>query len=207
MYIINIGPHISGLITPPIEAATMSVNVWLPFLVAIGVYVLMLLVVVAMPEAKKHLDTTQLETSTLQIEPQGPTSEDNDSSVHIAQPVISMLKTRNLVICFLLFFLKRTAFMSEMFFYQYASTKFDLKLRQTPWFRSVKEISAILVLSLALPAITTSFQRRYNSQVIDLNVLRGSLSTVVISFLAVYISESSWSFAFGKVKKRVVRNL
>ncbi len=40
MHFIHMALHISGLITPPIEAATMSVNVWLPFLVAIGAYII-----------------------------------------------------------------------------------------------------------------------------------------------------------------------
>jgi hypothetical protein len=207
MYIINIGPHISGLITPPIEAATMRVNVWLPFLVALGAYTSMLLVILAMPESKKQLKTTQVETLSLQDEPTGPTNEDNQSSILLARPVVEMLKTPNLVICFLLFFLKRTAFMSEMFSYQHASAKFDLELRQTPWFRSVKEVSAIVVLSLVLPEITTSFQRRYNSQAIDLNVLRGSLFTMVASFLAVYVASSPWFFAFGESGNNIWRLL
>ena len=198
MYIMNIGPHVSGLITPPVEAATMSVNVWLPFFVAIGAYILMLLVIMTMPEAKKQLSTSQVETLNLQTEYPGPTSEHSRSSVFIARPIVGMLKTPNLVVCFLLFFLKRTAFMSEIFFYQYASAKFDLEIRQTPWLRSIKEVTAILILSLVLPTITTHFQSRYDSQKIDLSVLRGSLFTMVISFLTVYVASSSWFFAFGK---------
>jgi hypothetical protein len=65
------------------------------------------------------------------------------------------------------------------------------------WFRSVKEVSAIVVLSLVSPAVTTSFQTQYNSQAIDLNILRGSVFTMV-SFLAVYVVLSPWFFAFGE---------
>lgn len=197
MYIMNIGPHLSGLVTPPVEAVTMSASFWLPFVVSIGAYILMLLVILAMPEPKKQLHTTRAEILNVQDEPTEATTEDNQSSKISHRPLSGMLKTPNLVICFLLYFLKRTAFMSEIFFYQYASANFDFELRQTPWFRSIKEISAIIVLSLVLPAITASFQRRYNSQAIDLNVLRGSLVTMVVSFFTVYVALSSWFFAFG----------
>lgn len=201
MYIMNIGPHLSGLVTPPVEAVTMSASFWLPFVVSIGAYILMLLVILAMPEPKKQLHTTRAEILNVQDEPTEATTEDNQSSKISHRPLSGMLKTPNLVICFLLYFLKRTAFMSEIFFYQYASANFDFELRQTPWFRSIKEISAIIVLSLVLPAITASFQRRYNSQAIDLNVLRGSLVTMVVSFFTVYVALSSWFFAFGEFRE------
>jgi hypothetical protein len=53
MYIMDIGPHISDLITPLMQAATISVNIWLPFFVAIGVYILMLLMILANARSPK----------------------------------------------------------------------------------------------------------------------------------------------------------
>jgi hypothetical protein len=70
-------------------------------------------------DARIQKKTTQHDPSgnlSLQAEPTGPTNKGNQSSI-LAQPVVEMLKTPILVICFLLFFLKLTAFMSEMFFY------------------------------------------------------------------------------------------
>jgi hypothetical protein len=71
-----------------------------------------------MLESKKK--TTQNDPSgnlSVQGEPTGPTNKGNQSPILLARPVVEMLKTPILVICFLLLFLKRTAFMSEMFFY------------------------------------------------------------------------------------------
>lgn len=199
MYIINIGPHVSGLITPPIEAATMSVNVWLPFFIAILAYILMLAIIVVMPKAAPQ--TKSIATETIE--------ESNEDAQSIILPpshaALDMLKTPILLTCFSLFLITRIGFVSENFFYQFASANYDLELRQTPWFRSVKEIGAILVLSLMLPAITTLLRPKYNAQAVDLLTLRGSLVMMVISFLAVYLAPNSWLFALGERRKYVPR--
>jgi hypothetical protein len=200
MYILTTGPYISGLITPAVEAATMSVNVWLPFIVAIAVYTSMLLVILLiMPETKQKLEPSQEEPLTPEPDETCSNSEGSEALPSVLGPVATMLKIPNLAICFGLFFIKRTSFMSENLFYQHASTKFDLELRQTPWFRSVKSAGGIFVLSLVLPTITTFFRSRgARSQAIDLKVIRGSLVAMVIAFFAVYIAPSPWIFAAGK---------
>lgn len=200
MYIINTGPHISGLVAPLIETATMSVNVWLPFFVGIGAYILMLLVVLAMPDTKPTLHTTQIEDVDLEVESTNVVGSPNQISFPLMGPVASLLKVPNLIICFILFLVKRTAFMSENLFYQNASVKYNLQLRQTPWFRSVKAVGSITVLTIVLPTITTLLQRlQYESQKTDLNIMRGSLFTMVIAFLVIYAASSPWVFASGKL--------
>lgn len=199
MYIMNAGPHVSGLITPAVEAFTMSVNVWFPFFVGIGAYLLMYLVIFAMPDCKPIPKSNEEESLSLETDPTVQINLESHVVVPSTGTITTMLKTPNLVICFLLFLLKRTGFMSEILFYQYASAKFNLKLRQTPWFRSVKAIGSILVLSLVLPTITTIFhQRRHNPSVIDSNVIRGSCLIMVVAFLSIYLASSPWFFAFGR---------
>jgi hypothetical protein len=160
----------------------------------------MVLIILTMPEPIKAPELPSAEPLDIQDDSHKTITEDNRDSIFIiAQCVVNMLKIPNLVLCFILYLLMRTAIMSEMFFYQFASGKFDLPLSETPWFRSIKELSAILVLGLALPGITSLLHPYYSPQNIDLKVLKGSLLIKVIAFFAIYIASSDWFFAFSKL--------
>ena len=101
--------------------------------------------------------------------------------------------------CLTAFFSKRIAFMSEGFMFQYASEKFGWKLRETTWLRVTSSAGAVFVTLIMCPTITWFFAKRGSaSSVVDLNVIRGALFILVISFLGSWISWSGLVLAVGK---------
>lgn len=95
----------------------------------------------------------------------------------------TLLMTADLSIVLFCFFAKRIGFTSDIFFPQYASERFHLTLRKTPWFPWAQSCGSSLMLDLGLPLITSQLQRRrVPPKKIDLTVINFSLFVLTAGF-------------------------
>lgn len=102
--------------------------------------------------------------------------------------------------CLAAFFLKRVAFTSEGFMFQYASEKFLWELRQTTWLRVAAASGAVFVTLFACPLLTYLLVRKgFKTHHLDLNVIRVSSLVVVLAFLGAWRAPSVILLAFGNL--------
>ena len=97
--------------------------------------------------------------------------------------MLALLRTPSLLIVLLCLLAKRVGFTSEIFFAQYASERFHLILRQTPWFEWAKAIGSFLALGFALPLITSYLGYwNFSARRIDLGIVGGNLMILAAGF-------------------------
>jgi hypothetical protein len=98
--------------------------------------------------------------------------------------------------CAIAYFLKRIAFASEGFMFQYASEKFLWPLHQTTWLRVAQACGAVTATLIICPLLTQYLSRRgVASRVTDLSLIRSSLLILMISFFFAWKSPSAILFA------------
>ncbi|KAF2124973.1 MFS general substrate transporter [Dothidotthia symphoricarpi CBS 119687] len=96
--------------------------------------------------------------------------------------------TRNLTVCFAIFVLKRLAFTSENFVFQYASKMLHWKLEKTAWIQFTQSLAAILITAVFLPGVNAYLhrQRKIRPIVIDISVARASMLIAVLGCLLLW---------------------
>ena len=114
-----------------------------------------------------------------------------------------LLSTHATRFCLASFFLKRIAFSSEGFMFQYASEKFGWQLRQTTWLRVATATSAVFITLIGGPLLGYALQKKgVRSQLVDLNMIRGSLAVLVGAFFAAWMATSGELLVLGKSSNR-----
>jgi hypothetical protein len=95
---------------------------------------------------------------------------------------MSGFMTRNLKVCLLIFCLKRLAFTSENFVFQYASKVLHWKFEKTSWIQFTHSLAAIIITAVLLPSVNTYLQRKRGaiSTAVDVVITRGSLLVAVV---------------------------
>jgi len=103
--------------------------------------------------------------------------------------------------CLAAFFLKRVAFTSEGFMFQYASEKFGWELAQTTWLRVASALGAVFVTLVICPGLIWFFttKREVSSHVLGLNIIRVAFVVLIISFVGSWLAWSGEVLAFGKL--------
>ena len=115
------------------------------------------------------------------------------------QETRKLLVSPNLSILFFCFFAKRVGFTSEIFFPQYASERFHLNLRDTPWFAWAQAFGSTLALGCVLPLLTSSLRRRgIVTRKIDQSIIYGSLLILTVGFFAVWRAAGLLLFGAGQ---------
>lgn len=100
--------------------------------------------------------------------------------------------------CLAAFFLKRVAFTSEGFMFQYTSEKFGWELRRTTWLRVASASGAVFTTLAVCPLLTFILRNRgYAAHKLDMNVIRTCLAILVLSFFAAWLADSGWLLVFG----------
>ena len=101
--------------------------------------------------------------------------------------------------CLAAFFVKRIAFSSENFMFQYSSERFDWPLRETTWLRVAAESGAVLVTMIIGPLLSYILvgKRGVPTQKLDLNVIRVSLILLASSFFAAWQATSAVMLSIG----------
>ena len=107
-----------------------------------------------------------------------------------------LFATRTAYFCLAGFLLKRIAFTSEGFIFQYASEKFGWKLRETTWLRVSAAAGAIVTTLIICPLLSWFCKRkRYSTHKLDLWIVRVCLIVLCISFMMAFKAPlASWLF-------------
>ena len=216
MYILAGIPHLTTLVAPPLSGLLMSIKIWLPFATAIGALTLGVIILIFMPESlhrQGHCHAVNPETSPLLDAADSPMSTETQEEPpplpnHLNsgtegkkwwRDVITLLQMPGLPFCYMLFFFKPLAMISKAFVYQYASYNFHWGLSQTTWLRFAQAGGSTLATVIVLPLLSSVLNRRnLRAQMLDLNVIRTSLSVAAIGFLLLQFSYSSWMLIFGE---------
>ena len=94
--------------------------------------------------------------------------------------------------CLVAFLVKRIAFTSEGFIFQYASEKFRWKLADTTWFRVSAAAGAILTTMVICPLLTNlARSRNYSTHLLDFWIVRTCLVVLFVSFLTAFEAEAA----------------
>jgi len=97
--------------------------------------------------------------------------------------------------CLAAYFLKRIAFASEGFMFQYASEKFSWPLHQTTWLRVSQACGAITATLIVCPLLTFYLSKRgVPSRIIELSMIRSALLILMVSFFSAWQAPSSILF-------------
>lgn len=101
---------------------------------------------------------------------------------------LASFATKNLAICFAIFFLKRIAFTSDTYIFQYASRILNWSLRKTAWIEFFHQLAVGIITGLLLPILNSLFNkmRHAGANVIDVSVIRGSILTAILGCLLVW---------------------
>lgn len=113
----------------------------------------------------------------------------------------SMLRHTGLRVIFLAFVVKRVAFASEQFIYQYASEKMKLRLAKTVPARLAQLSGAILITSTIMPLISLIWPRGPGHVFQkDLAIMRASLAIGVFSFVWMWKSKTFLLLCLGGLR-------
>lgn len=167
------------------------------------------------------INTPLLGSSPLLSSPSSPIENNNASNDNkeddqklstILNTAISLLKHPASRFCFTTYILKRIAFASEGFMFQYASEKFLWPLHQTTWLRVGQASGAILATLVLCPLIMSVFSKtastidsdtrkrncgRFPAHAIDLTMIRSALTILALSFFAAWKAPSAVFLVIG----------
>lgn len=216
MYYMASTEHLTSLTAPPLGAWLLGRSIWAPFQLAIALALVCYTVIWTMPETLQSKGPSYI----LLPDPGHDLLLDGDIGQSLAEaedsppearptPVISPANSRteamqllfvpNLFLCFILFFVKRIAFMSDYFWYQYASERFHWQLRQTAWLRVSQAVGASLVTAGVLPYLTTYLLRKgMRAQHLDLKVIKISLLFHIVGFFGVWVAGTPVALGIGE---------
>ena len=100
--------------------------------------------------------------------------------------------------CLATFFVKRIAFASEAFVFQYASEKFLWPLHRTTYLRVATASGAIFATLVACPlSLSILAGRGFAAPKLDLNAVRISLMIVLVSFFCAWKADTGLMLALG----------
>ncbi|KAL8959416.1 MAG: hypothetical protein Q9193_003720 [Seirophora villosa] len=206
-------PHITTLITPPLSAIFMKINIWLPFEAAMGAVALTFALILAMPESSKIEAPGNDDGVIARRRDPEPLAEDHrpllstiDSGfIPPAQipsspkpspwytEIAHLLRIPSLRFCFTVFLVAPIALVAKAFVYQHASESFGWEMSTTTWLRVSQAIGASLVTLFALPTLNALLHRYgLRAQQLDLGVLRGSLLVGAAGFAVLWQAKVSW---------------
>ena len=198
---------ISGLSAPLLGGWLMDQSIWRPFQVAICLTLLSLVIVMAIHEDwqlsnsskldrpssgdSQSLDSTQTPRSIAGRDEHqyASVSQEDELSTQATAGTHSVawgqLYTKNLLLCYTMFFVKRLAFTSEAFIYQYAAQYLRWPLRQTTKLQFSRATGATVVNTALIPGISTYI---VNSDV----TIRGRLDRGLIAVSACILTSGFW---------------
>ena len=222
MYLLASIPHITTLIAPLFANLFMSIEIWIPFAIAMGSLVLSFLVIWAMPESLTFdsrddiSDDGSLEsTSPLLDGDQRDSPEDESqhsatgqsraSKTYEHKPwsetfadIIALVRVPGMLLCLGLFFVRPIALISRTFVYQHASESFGWPMNRTTWLRFSEAVSSSLATLVILPLLSSYLDRRdHHAKKFELNVIRISLLTAAVGFTVVWQSKVNWMLVAG----------
>ncbi|EJT80754.1 hypothetical protein GGTG_00748 [Gaeumannomyces tritici R3-111a-1] len=213
LFLLAVGPHTCRLISPVIASVLMEVSIRAPFWLAFSCLALIFAIIPFVEDASVRRGTryTRIEASS-EVATSDGDAEPGESTTgrrfaqpnirswcgslmtgakHVAMSIYELFNTPAGWFCLASFFLKRVAFASEGFAFQYASEKFGWELRQTTWLRTASAAGAVVVTLAVGPIVGLILRRReVPAAVVDLNTIRSSLAMLIVSFFAAWKAPS-----------------
>ncbi len=208
---------ICGLSAPLVGARLMDGNIWRPFQVAVAGSLLSLPIILCMPEhwnPKKHdisvhreatgaddiIDNAQEQTVPgyvavgPQDEPDGEPGRKREYSRWDSQ-----LYSPDLLLCYCMFFLKRLAFTSEQFVYQFASQYLHWPLRRTTVLQLSRAAGSTLVNMILTPSLSTCIlsSQLMRSERLDWGLICVSASVLTGGFCMLWAARTPATFITG----------
>ncbi|MCJ1251903.1 hypothetical protein MMC30_009141 [Trapelia coarctata] len=220
LYLLHAGPHVNRLITPRISAALMDKTLLTPFIVSFALLVTSLVVVLCLDErqgdnrsnvqyesvpSEEQTSVATTDETHLLSRPPEPgipklmsIARSRSSSRTSGNPfceftsrVARLFSTSAAHFCVVAFFLKRVAFTSEGFMFQYASEKFGWKLQHTTWLRVSAAIGAIFTTLIACPTLAYYFSTTgYKAAHVNIWIISVCLTILIIGFLDAFLAKS-----------------
>ena len=211
-------PHVTTMIAPLFANLFMSIDIWIPFAIAMGCLALSFLVILAMPESLSsdmlfpHDVTSPGSTSPLlggdpseigseQIatgQSQSKKQFDDERWTKVFADIISMVRVPGMLFCLGLFFTRPIALLSRTFIYQHSSESFGWPMSRTTWLRFSEAVSSSLTTLALLPLLSAYFdQKDHHAKRYELNVIRISLFIAAIGFTIVWQSKDNWMMLVG----------
>lgn len=200
---------VSSIVAPLVAQRLLLRSVWVPFVVAIILSCICIPVIFALPSSPGQDHITDGDRY---IAGSGsPTPEhhyallrhESSSPSMVSSPISSpdsgklsrtdFLHTRPLVISYIIFVVKRFAFGSQDFVYQYVSRSFSWPLSRTATLQLAKALGASTIL-VALPAVSAyALRKKPGTQGhIDLVVLKGVAIVATIGPAMLWFSMAEW---------------
>ena len=232
LYLLAAGPQSNRITAPPIAASLMSISLYAPFWLSLAVQVVCMVAVYA-TKGPTQGTSHQEYTAVSNTEPVSPAFEAITASSRSPSPtmlfqrpsqssavkhkmsgwnVLSMRKAKDIAklfktpaswFCLVAFFVKRNAFASESFIFQYASEKFLWPLRQTTRLRTASGVGSVFALLITWPLVTSILTKKgVPSYKQDLNAIRVSLIIVILSFFWAWRATSGTALIYGKLISR-----
>lgn len=221
LFLLAAGPHICRLITPRIAALLMTHDILDPFWLAFGCFALIGTIIPFVGRTKLTSEEPEYQPISADAEPflntnTGDQNEDEEEArqtIHRREHqwcdwpqtlhqnisvIANLFDSPASRFCLAAFFTKRLGFSSEGFMFQYASEKFQWELRKTTWLRVSSAVGAVFVSLVVGPLVNSrAIKRRIPSPIVDLNTIRWSLITLVVSFCAAWLAPSAVFLAIG----------
>lgn len=212
---------ISGLSAPLLGGLLMDVSIWRPFILAVFLSLASVPFLLVIPE-NWHLATPRVvdiaprsshdSTDSIQIPDASETPSGHTySSLPQEEPVnTTIVKQRRmedpnqlfasgLLLCYTMFFLKRLAFTSQSFVYQYASQYLQWSLERTVILQFSRAMGATLVNCALIPGLSTYVinATRISTKQLDRSLVNGSASILAVGFGLVWIAKAPALFIIG----------
>lgn len=216
LYLLAAGPHANRLITPLLAATIMTRNLHTPFYISISILGACLLFASLVEDPKKDNGHKKYVAIVDQEPTSSPGEESHPDWTPTSLPAFpsyrealrssleqigSLFHSPTSKFCLAAFFVKKVAFASESFVFQYASEKFLWPLRQTTWLRAAAGSGAVFATLLAWPLATSMLRRKGIAACkLDLNAVRISLVVVFSSFLCLWRASSGLALIIGTLQ-------
>ena len=118
------------------------------------------------------------------------------------QENVRLFSNQTVRFCLASFFVKRVAFASESFVFQYASEKFLWPLDQTTFLRVATASGGVFATLIACPISSLVLRGKgFTAHKIDLNTVRISLIVVLVSFFWAWKANSGLILALGTLQE------
>jgi MFS family permease len=205
LYILASIAHINKIIGPVVGALLMGIDIYLPFAVGLGLWVLSLLLIPFLPREAVHKDDAAKLSSEVADETQPLLQEVHEDERLVATDGLNGSKRTvllsesfrlfaipGLALVFMLFTMNQVAIASEKFIPQYASEILHWPLKRTTWFRVSQAIAASFLTLVFFPILTSFITRKhYSPQKWDIMVIRISLLVLASGFFATWRADSA----------------
>jgi hypothetical protein len=176
--------YVAELIASFLASITMDISPWIPCGLAMVALLACLVLLAVMPNTKNSF----------------PDNEAEPSKSSSMWDILSTLSNRNVLLVVPVFLVGIFRYTTLSILIQYASLRFKVKISTGATFYTETAIINIFLFLFLIPQLTAYIRKRYGvrPQVIDLFLVRASVTLMCIGCLAIGFAQSSLLLPIGK---------